>query len=113
MTGCGRVPRHCIWFTVDDQEYLKQGGRVSPLVALAGGLLGIKPILQMDDAGHLIKVSTIRGRKKAIKTLEINTRSYPVKRRTRLFSLVTEIGPIIGSHSGPGTLAFFFVGKHR
>jgi len=63
------VPNHCIWFTVDDLEYLKRGGRVSPLVAFAGGLLGIKPILQMDSEGHLIKVGTARGRKKAIEAL--------------------------------------------
>ena len=63
------VPQHCIWFTVDDLEYLKRGGRVSPLVAFAGGVLGIKPILQMDGEGHLVKVSTARGRKKAIEAL--------------------------------------------
>lgn len=133
------VPQHCIWFTVDDLEYLKRGGRVSPLVALAGGLLGIKPILQMDDAGHLIKVSTVRGRKKSIEALadkyaelsyeEKNTPIFIshgdceadakyladilIERHGVAPTLITEIGPIIGSHSGPGTLAFFFIGKHR
>ena len=133
------VPQHCIWFTVDDLEYLKRGGRVSPLAALAGGLLGIKPILQMDDEGHLIKVSTVRGRKKAIETLaeKYAELSYEEK-NTPIFlchaqaeddaqqlaallkqrhgvsvAHISEIGPVIGSQSGPGTLAIFFVGKHR
>lgn len=132
------TPQHCIWFTVDDLEYLKRGGRVSPLAALAGGLLGIKPILQMDDEGHLIKVSTVRGRKKAIEALagkytELSTDpANPIfishadcEDEARLLAdmlkekhgvevtLISEIGPIIGSHSGPGTIALFFVGKHR
>ncbi len=131
--------QHCIWFTVDDLEYLKRGGRVSPLVAFAGGVLGIKPVLQMDDEGHLIKVSTARGRKKAIEALadKYAELSYE-KKNTPIFishaeceedakhladilmqrhgaevTMITEIGPVIGSHAGPGTLAIFFVGKHR
>lgn len=133
------IPQHCIWFTVDDLEYLKRGGRVSPLVAFAGGVLGIKPILQMDDEGHLIKVTTARGRKKAIALLaeKYAELSYEEK-NTPIFishaeceedaqvladilmqrhgvevTLISEIGPVIGSHAGPGTLALFFVGKHR
>ncbi len=133
------IPQHCIWFTVDDLEYLKRGGRVSPLVAFAGSLLGIKPVLQMDNEGHLIKVGTARGRKKAIEALadKYAALSYEDK-NTPIFishgdcledaqqladileqrhgckvTLITEIGPVIGSHSGPGTIALFFVGKHR
>lgn len=133
------VPHHCIWFTVDDLEYLKRGGRVSPLVALAGGLLGIKPVLKMDDAGHLIKSFTVRGRRKSIEALadKYAELSYQEKNAPIFIShgdceddakylaellmerhgveptMITEIGPIIGSHSGPGTLAFFFIGEHR
>ena len=133
------IPQHCIWFTVDDLEYLKRGGRVSPLVAFAGGILGIKPVLQMDSEGHLVKMSTARGRKKAIEALadKYAELSYEEK-NTPIFishgdcledaqlladmleqrhgckvTLITEIGPVIGSHSGPGTIALFFVGKHR
>lgn len=133
------IPHHCIWFTVDDLEYLKRGGRISPLVAFAGGLLGIKPILQMDSQGHLVKVATARGRKKAIEALatKYGELSYEEK-DTPIFishgdceeeakqlaqlleqrygakvTLLTEIGPVIGSHAGPGTIALFFVGKHR
>lgn len=130
---------HCIWFTVDDLEYLKRGGRVNPAVAFVGGLLGIKPVLQMDSEGHLIKVGTARGRKKAIEALadKYGELSYEQK-DTPIFishgdcladaqqvadliksryggevTLITDIGPIIGSHSGPGTIALFFIGKHR
>ena len=133
------IPKHCIWFTVDDLEYLKRGGRVSPLVAFAGGLLGIKPVLQMDDEGHLIKVSTARGRRSAIEALvskyeelSFEEKDTPIfishaeceedakrlaeilkERHNAEVTLITEIGPVIGSHSGPGTLAIFFIGKHR
>ena len=133
------VPQHCIWFTVDDLEYLKRGGRVSPLVAFAGGVLGIKPILQMDEEGHLVKVSTARGRKKAIEALaekyaelsyeEKNTPIFIshaeaendakqladilMQRHGAEVTLITEIGPVIGSHAGPGTIALFFIGEHR
>jgi len=131
--------QHCIWFTVDDLEYLKRGGRVSPLVAFAGELLGIKPVLQMDSEGHLVKVTTARGRKKSIEMLadKYGELSYAEK-DTPIFishsdcledahqledllrerygvevTLISDIGPIIGSHSGPGTIALFFIGQHR
>lgn len=133
------TPHHCIWFTVDDLEYLKRGGRVSPLVAFAGGVLGIKPVLRIDDEGHLVKVTTARGRKKAIEMLadqyaelsyaEKNTPIFishaeceeDARRLAELLkerhgvevTLITEIGPVIGSHAGPGTLAIFFLGQHR
>ena len=133
------VPQHCIWFTVDDLEYLKRGGRVSPLVAFAGSVLGIKPVLQMDMEGHLIKVSAVRGRKKAIETLaekyaelSYEQKDTPIfishadcekdaqqlvdiltQRHGAEVTLLTQIGPVIGSHSGPGTIALFFIGKHR
>lgn len=133
------VPNHCIWFTVDDLKYLKRGGRVSPLVALAGGVLGIKPILKMDDEGHLIKESTARGRKNAIEALaakyaelSYEQKDTPIfishadcehdakyladilrERHNADVTMITEIGPVIGSHAGPGTLAMFFIGKRR
>ena len=133
------IPQHCIWFTVDDLEYLKRGGRVSPLVAFAGSVLGIKPILQMDSEGHLVKVGTARGRKKAIEALankyaelSYEEKNTPIfvshadceedakqlvtllkERHGAEVTLLTEIGPVIGAHAGPGTIALFFVGKHR
>ena len=59
----------CHWFTVDDLVYLKRGGRISPTVAFVGGVLGIKPVLHMDDEGHLINMSKSRGRLAAITAL--------------------------------------------
>ena len=133
------VPSICHWFTVDDLVYLKRGGRVSPATALVGNILGIKPILHVDDEGHLVKVSTIRGRKQSIAALadkycELATGAEAgiymithgdcmddakrleaiLKDRTgQDATLIADVGPVIGSHSGPGTLALFFVGKHR
>lgn len=133
------VPSICHWFTVDDLVYLKRGGRVSPATALVGNILGIKPILHVDDEGHLVKVSTIRGRKQSIAALadkycELATGAEDgiymithgdcmedakrleaiLKDRTgQDATLIADVGPVIGSHSGPGTLALFFVGKNR
>lgn len=127
------------WFTVDDLEYLKRGGRVSPTVAFVGSLLGIKPVLHVDNEGHLIKVSTARGRKKAIEALankyselavtpadgvvfishadciqDAQTLAQMLNDRFGVtVELITDIGPIIGAHAGPGTLALFFAAKER
>lgn len=135
----GMKMRLCIWFTVDDLEYLKRGGRVSPTVAFVGGLLGIKPILFMDNDGHLISRSKVRGRKAAIKALadKYTELASDHKNGTVFIShgdceedakelanlmkmehgvetqIITYVGPVIGSHSGPGTLALFFVGEER
>lgn len=129
----------CHWFTVDDLVYLKRGGRVSPTVAFVGGVLGIKPILHVDNDGHLINAGKVRGRKASIQALadqygklalapsegtvfisngdcredaeflaKILKDRYGITAR-----LITDIGPVIGAHSGPGTLALFFVGKER
>lgn len=126
------------WFTVDDLVYLKRGGRVSPAVALIGGVLGIKPVMHVDNEGHLTKVTTARGRKAALKMIadkyaetvsdpkapvyicnaecmdDVKTLSAMITERTGAkVELVTDIGPVIGAHSGPGTIALFFVAKER
>ena len=126
----------CHLFTVDDLEYLRRGGRISPTTAVVGGMLGIKPMLFVDSRGRLIPGAKVRGRHKAIERLaedfiklhrenevyishadcisdaeklgEILTTKYNAKVR-----LITNIGPVIGSHSGPGTLAVFFIGRER
>lgn len=129
----------CHWFTVDDLVYLKRGGRVSPAVAFVGGVLGIKPILHVDNEGHLINVSKRRGRKAAISALaeKFEETAKDIKNGTVFIShgdciedaqtlakiikskynvevkVITDIGPVIGAHSGPGTLALFFVGNER
>ena len=133
------IPSVCHWFTVDDLMYLKRGGRVSPATALVGNVLGIKPVLHMDDEGHLVKKSAVRGRKQSIAALadkysELATGeeegSYMIshgdclsdakrletlleERTGKKAELIMDVGPVIGSHSGPGTLALFFIGKNR
>ena len=131
-------PKMCHWFTVDDRVYLKRGGRVSPTVALVGTVLGIKPILHVDDEGHLINVDKVRSRKGSIRALadkygelhidpelpvfishgdcydEADALGQMLKERYGVKEvLLTYIGPVIGAHAGPGTIALFFVGKNR
>ena len=127
------------WFTVDSLVYLKRGGRVSAATALVGTMLNIKPVLHVDDEGHLTSVSTVRGRKASIKALadKLGETVLPEGKGTAfichgdcledaqyLSDLVKEkygvedvhigyTGAVIGSHSGPGTLALFFLGEHR
>ena len=133
------VPNLVHWFTVDDLVYLKRGGRISPAVAFVGGLLGIKPVLHVDDEGHLVSVSKVRGRTAAIKALAdkfgetaLDTTKGPVfishadceddaKKLAEMVKkdygvdtdIIVNVGPVIGAHSGPGTLAFFFLGNVR
>lgn len=128
----------CHWFTVDDLKYLKAGGRVSATTALLGGMLNIKPVLHMDDEGHLINMSKVRGRRASLdaliakydelaidKTGEtyicqadcMDDAEYIKKELSDKFganvTIITDIGPVIGLHSGPGTIAVFFMGKNR
>ena len=129
----------CHWCTVDDLVYLKRGGRVSPTAAFFGNMLGIKPVMHVDNDGHLIPVSKIRGRKMSIKEMAdqyTNTAIDPsagpvfishgdcIKDAEGLASIlkdrhgvnveiITDVGPVIGAHSGPGTLALFFLGNQR
>ncbi len=127
------------WFTVNDLMFLKRGGRVSAATALVGTMLQIKPIMHVDDEGHLIKVSTCRGRKASLDTLvkKMEETSLPGVNDTVFIShgdcledaqyvakvakeklgvknvVINYVGPVIGSHSGPGTVAFFFMGSVR
>ena len=129
----------CHWFTVDDLMFLKRGGRVSAATALVGTMLQIKPVMHVDDEGHLIKVSTARGRKASINELakKLGETGIPGANDTAfichgdckedaeyLANLLKEkygikdvfiyyTGAVIGSHSGPGTLALFFMGNKR
>lgn len=125
-------------FTVDDLDHLYRGGRVSKTTAVLGGMLNIKPVMHVDDAGKLIPVGKVRGRKKALlellKLMDEKIGSYKdscdtifishgdciedaaflMNKIKEKYSVKTEminyVGPVIGSHSGPGTLALFFVG---
>jgi DegV family protein with EDD domain len=133
------IPHLCHWFTVDDLVYLKRGGRVSPTVAFVGNLLGIKPVLHVDDEGHLINITKVRGRRTSVMALaqkygellqsaennvafishgdcledanllkDILESKYGAR-----VELITPVGTVIGAHSGPGTLALFFIGNNR
>ena len=129
----------CHWFTVDDLMYLKRGGRVSATTALLGTMLQIKPVLHVDNEGHLINVAKARGRKASIDALvkKMEETQIPgandtvfichgdcwedaryleqkVKEKFGCKEVLTYyVGAVIGSHSGPGTLALFYLGEHR
>lgn len=129
----------CHWFTVDDLEYLKRGGRVSPAAAFFGNMIGIKPVLHVDNDGHLINVMKVRGRRTAINSLadkygelcdDADNKIFYISHADCLDEaemlaniietkydakcrLITDVGTVIGAHAGPGTLALFFVGKER
>ena len=125
------------WFTVDDLNHLKRGGRVSAAAALLGTMLQMKPVLHVDDEGHLIPVSKVRGRKASVNALlekmeelvedpsvvfishgdceeEAKGLAEAIQAKYKVDKLVINyVGPVIGNHSGPGTLALFFQGKHK
>ena len=131
-------PRLNAWFTVDDLKFLKRGGRISAVSAAIGTMLSIKPVLHVDDEGHLIAMSKERGRKRALKALVDRMEAQQFDKDTPIYighgdcpedaqavaamikerfgrevTLINYIGMVIGAHSGPGTVALFFVGKNR
>lgn len=127
------------WFTVDDLNHLKRGGRVSAATALVGTMLSIKPILHVDNEGHLISMSKTRGRAASLKALvdkmvdtaedlaeqdvfichgdceeDANKLAGMIKEKTGVeVAHIGPIGPVIGAHAGPGTIAVFFLGSER
>ncbi len=127
------------WFTVDDLNHLKRGGRVSGAAALIGTMLNIKPVLHVDDEGHLIPVDKVRGRRNSLaelvshmektalspgeQTVFISHGDAPedaqyveklVRERFGVKTVyINPIGPVIGTHSGPGTVALFFLASKR
>ncbi len=129
----------CHWFTVDDLMFLKRGGRISAATALVGTVLGIKPVLYVDDEGRLVSISKARGRKASIEALaeKLGQLGLPgdnkkvfichgdcLEDAKRLEAILKEkygvedafigyTGAVIGVHSGPGTLALFFIGEKR
>ena len=127
------------WFTVDDLMFLFRGGRVSRTSAWAGTMLNIKPVMHVDDEGHLIPLEKVRGRKKSLKALvkhmaaSVNrpiqepifiTHGDCIEDAEYLAGLVRDelgvsdirinyVDPVIGAHSGPGTMALFFLADKR
>lgn len=129
----------CHQFTVDDLHFLKRGGRISSATALMGTMLNIKPVLHVDDTGRLVNIGKARGRQAALKALmdkmeqtaidphsqtvfishgdcpeDAQTLAQMVRERFGVREIVINyIGPVIGAHSGPGTLALFYIGTER
>lgn len=131
----------CHVFTVDDLFHLHRGGRVSKVAAVVGTMINLKPLLHVDNEGHLIPVKNVRGRKKSLSGLvsmmeerlggwkDKNTKifishgdcvkdaEYVAKLVEEKFGydtfLINTIGATIGAHSGPGTVALFFMGEYR
>ncbi len=127
------------WFTVDDLMFLKRGGRISAATAILGTTLQIKPVMHVDDEGHLIPVDKAQGRRTSLKAIAKRMRESGVGLQAQTVYIghgdaqgdaeflaetirktipvqaihIGMINPIIGSHSGPGTIALFFVGSHR
>lgn len=135
------IPHLCHLFTVEDLKYLQRGGRISKTTALVGTMIGIKPVLHVDDEGKLVPLAKVRGRKQSLQALvdrmEQQIGSYRDSKQRIFIShgdceedacyvaelvkqrfgyedfMISFIGPTIGSHSGPGTVALFFMGEKR
>ena len=127
----------CHWVTVDDLSHLKRGGRISATTALVGTMLNIKPIIYVDNDGHLINTAKVRGRKAAMELLvnkmgetciDFDTAFIAhgdcpedaaaleklVREKHGVKNVITGyVGPVIGAHTGPGVLVLFFMGSHR
>ena len=131
----------CHVFTVDDLFHLYRGGRVSRATAILGSMINIKPLLHVDNEGHLIAVGKVRGRKRSLASLvdmmDERLGSYKGKNPEIFIShgdcqedaeyvaalvrerygiediLINPVGATIGAHSGPGTVALFFLGDKR
>ena len=129
----------CHWFTVDDLMYLKRGGRISATTAVLGTVMQIKPVMHMDNDGHLANVTKARGRKGSLialaeKALTTST-DLPsqtmfichgdcyddakfvadyIRERSKVQDIIINyVGPVIGSHTGPGVVSVFFLGTER
>jgi DegV family protein with EDD domain len=129
----------CGWFTVDDLNHLRRGGRVTVTAAMVGGVLNIKPVMHISLEGKLEPVDKVRGRKTAIETViskvgelgedigeqivfvvhgdceeDAEYMAEEIKKRYNPKEVVINyVGPVIGTHAGPGALAVFFIGKEK
>lgn len=129
----------CHWFTVDDLFFLMRGGRVSSTAAVFGTMLGVKPVMHMDNEGRLIPVAKVRGRKRSLDALVekmeatavnpseqsvfithgdcLKDAEYVAHKIEEKFHpkeiVINWVDPVIGAHSGPGTVALFFLGTER
>ena len=124
-------------FTVDDINHLRRGGRVTAAAAIFAKILSIKPVMHVDNEGRLIPIGKTMGRNKSIHKLFEMMKENVIDTKTVFIShgddlpaanlladlvrneypgvdiLINPVGPVIGAHSGPGTIALFFVGKQK
>ncbi len=133
------IPHQAHFFTVDDLFHLHRGGRVSATSAVLGSMLGIKPVLHVNDEGKLVPIGKVRGRKASLlslvehmeKLVDLKNCSHfaishgdciddaqfvanEISRRMGIQNYsISYVGPTVGAHSGPGTVALFFTAKHR
>ncbi|WP_195975604.1 DegV family protein [Hydrogeniiclostridium mannosilyticum] len=129
----------CHWFTVDDLQHLRRGGRISSATAFFGAMLHIKPVLHVDNAGRLINVGKARGRRASLDALighmaktavapetqtvfishcdaqaDAEYIARQIKQQLKVPKVIIHyVGPVISAHSGPGTVALFFLGTER
>lgn len=131
----------CHQFTVNDLFHLHRGGRVSKATAIIGTMINVKPVLHVDNEGRLIPLTNVRGRKKSlialVDNMEKSSKGFEnqndivfishgdcledaefvadlIKERIGITSfLISYVSPTIGAHSGPGTVALFYMGTAR
>jgi DegV family protein with EDD domain len=133
------IPHICHWFTVDNLNFLKRGGRINATIAVGGSSFHMKPLLHVDNEGHLVNVARVRGRDAVIKALfeKLESTAVDIQNQTVMIShgdcygdaaklasmireachpkdiIINTINLVIGAHAGPGTLALFFIGTER
>ena len=133
------IPHLCHWFTVGDLSQLRRGGRLSAGKAIVGNLLNIKPVLHVDNEGRLVPMESAKGRKKSVEALVRHMEETAIAPETQRIYIshgdclgdaevlaaaiqsklgvasvtIGDVGPVIGAHSGPGTVALFFLGSKR
>lgn len=133
------IPHLCHWFTVGGLSQLRRGGRLSAGKAIVGNLLNIKPVLHVDHEGRLVPMESAKGRKKSVEALVRHMEETAIAPETQRIYIshgdclgdaevlaaaiqsklgvasvtIGDVGPVIGAHSGLGTLALFFLGKER
>lgn len=129
----------CHWFTVADLEHLRRGGRISGASAMLGTLLQIRPLMHVNNLGELKVVSKVRGQRAVLQRILERVQQTAIEPQNQLMCIshgdcedeakllrdmvaqslgvkefiIGPVGPVIGAHSGPGTLAFFFLGNER
>lgn len=135
----GLVPQICHWITPSDLNHLRRGGRVSGASAFVGTMLNIKPIIHVDDEGRLIPVAKVRGMSNAMEYMIDRMQDTQLEPKNQIAFIshsdapdeakkladrlinrlgpreivINDIGPVIGAHTGPGTITLFFVGSKR